>query len=588
MHLCHDAKRAISAQRRHEARGRSAVGARAVISVRHAGEGVTHWQKARTRKHAGNVPSGGSRGKLRRWYAVPMVSSLLLALVGCAGDDTNYTLHLNPVTVLNQAPLEDLDQVDVVLMGETGAVERFTLSAPDAGSTPSVSGLPPLEGTRVRVEGFRGGNLVMRGQTAALTVQDGLAEADVFVAETDAVAWLADLDDGLHLPVVAALGGGRFLIAGGATSNRTTGAGKATSDLRILSLAPPTEDLRVERIGEIPSYTDAKGNSQSGLMGATVTPLKVAGDHEGQILILGGSKVHPVADTGQTTATAVLFDPTSDTWEALDTEMSSPRSLHVAVENILGNVVIWGGIGQVNTRTYDIPLLAEIYSRSTGKFESVGPLAGLGFMGTASADLGTDGTLFCAGAWLDEDWSTSTVCGRVDLNGTEFASFPDVPKGVAGAAMVALEDGRVLLTGGGVSTGMFDTSTPIEATDAAWLYNPDTEQWGSLSSSMATPRAGHRMVVLADGRVLIVGGATTWSIATAPSTPLSCVELYDPLDGSFTSLNGCNSSDAGGGLQERAFEPQVAYDPDFGVLIVGGLTSEGTPGGKVSLFVPPE
>jgi hypothetical protein len=103
---------------------------------------------------------------------------------------------------------------------------------------------------------------------------------------------------------------------------------------------------------------------------------------------------------------------------------------------------------------------------------------------------------------------------------------------------------------------------------------------------MNMARAGHKMVLLADGRVLIVGGAESYNDTGGAANPVSCLELYDPTDGTFGIVDGCTTSDDSGGLPGRAYRPQVAYDPDYGALIVGGLGADGSAQSAVSLFVP--
>jgi hypothetical protein len=119
-------------------------------------------------------------------------------------------------------------------------------------------------------------------------------------------------------------------------------------------------------------------------------------------------------------------------------------------------------------------------------------------------------------------------------------------------------DGRVLVSGGWWwGEGNFDS---------AELYDPGLDQWTPVGS-MATPRSGHRSVLLQDGRVLVVGVR-----GFAPA------ELFDPRsqtwrltgneplahDGWF-SLNLVGATGrvllCGGGEQPGVLNRCELYDP---------------------------
>jgi hypothetical protein len=89
---------------------------------------------------------------------------------------------------------------------------------------------------------------------------------------------------------------------------------------------------------------------------------------------------------------------------------------------------------------------------------------------------------------------------------------------------------------------------PLSSTE---LYDPVTKAW-SPGAPMAIGRVGHAMVVLADGRVLVVGGTRDPAGA----------ELYDPFRDSWVAV---------GSVLPPRIAPAVGLLGDGGVLVAGGL-----------------
>jgi len=88
------------------------------------------------------------------------------------------------------------------------------------------------------------------------------------------------------------------------------------------------------------------------------------------------------------------------------------------------------------------------------------------------------------------------------------------PRG--GHTATLLQDGRVLIAGGGVNS--------LASIASAELYDPSTGAF-TAAGNMTTSRRGHIATLLQDGRVLIAGGYGTEASA----------ELYDPSTGTFTA-----------------------------------------------------
>lgn len=96
----------------------------------------------------------------------------------------------------------------------------------------------------------------------------------------------------------------------------------------------------------------------------------------------------------------------------------------------------------------------------------------------------------------------------------------NVPRSSAGAVLLA--NGKVLTVGGGNST--------VGVLASAELYDPATGMW-TPTGSMATQRVEHTTTLLPDGRVLVTGGSDTGISGSA----LGSAEIYNPATGTWSS-----------------------------------------------------
>jgi WD40 repeat protein len=108
-----------------------------------------------------------------------------------------------------------------------------------------------------------------------------------------------------------------------------------------------------------------------------------------------------------------------------------------------------------------------------------------------------------------------------------------------------LDDGKVLIVGGGVGPG-----------PTAEIYDPGLGTFAP-TGSLIVDRGGHRATKLVDGRVLITGGAAAWP------TPLNTAEIYDPSSGSFTLLAAA--------MNQARLEHTATLLSNGFVLITGGF-----------------
>jgi hypothetical protein len=111
-----------------------------------------------------------------------------------------------------------------------------------------------------------------------------------------------------------------------------------------------------------------------------------------------------------------------------------------------------------------------------------------------------------------------------------------------------LESGKVLLT------GSWSSESPITVLATAELFDPFTNTFAT-TGSMSTVRAMHSASLLADDKVLILGGVS-------PMFSVASAELYDPASGAFTHA---------GLLKEKRHFHTATLLPSGSVLVAGGV-----------------
>jgi hypothetical protein len=117
-------------------------------------------------------------------------------------------------------------------------------------------------------------------------------------------------------------------------------------------------------------------------------------------------------------------------------------------------------------------------------------------------------------------------------------------------AAVALEDGRVLLTGGTATAEVGGVQSSAE------IFDPRTYRF-TPTGSMTVRRQGHTATRLEDGRILVAGGTENIGFRTE----LASAEIYDPKTGRFTATGSMSTAREG---------HAATLLPDGRVLITGG------------------
>ena len=173
---------------------------------------------------------------------------------------------------------------------------------------------------------------------------------------------------------------------------------------------------------------------------------------------------------------------------------------------------------------------ATIFDPRTGTSvpAKLGPFAGP-LTGPAMLPL-PDGRLIVVGA--ENDTGTGpTMVGIFDPRSAHTTVIGDLPTNNFSQEYAVLPDGRLLIAGGADTSG-----SGFVAVASVYVYDPASGASFELGP-MLQPRVRQEMVVLRDGRVLIVGGAPAQGAGVD-------VELYDVALGRSVAIGTVHRSDA--------------------------------------------
>lgn len=194
--------------------------------------------------------------------------------------------------------------------------------------------------------------------------------------------------------------------------------------------------------------------------------------------------------------------------------MGVPRAAHTATTLAEGGVLVVGGFGAGE----DIPLgSAEVYQADAGRFAPVGAMT-TPRQSHAATPLPDGRVLITGGYGPDGPLGSAEV---YDPSGKRFSPIGSMGARRAGHEAVALPDGRVLVMGG--------VGPSFEFLATAELYDPEDGRF-STTGSMSVPRESHTATPLSGGRVLVAGGHAG---SREDLELYTSAELYDPRAGRF-------------------------------------------------------
>jgi Kelch motif len=214
---------------------------------------------------------------------------------------------------------------------------------------------------------------------------------------------------------------------------------------------------------------------------------------DGSVLVAGGSR------DGQPLDTAERYNPDNGTWVAAG-RMNLPRTQ--ATLTLLPDgraLAVGGGIeGGPDWRT---TASAEIFDPTTNTWTLAAPMSEA--RASQTATLLPDGEVLVAGGSTTYYGESGLVTADAEIynpksNSWRAAAPMGHPRYVFGAVLLA--NGKVLVAGGWYATSNSDPSHPT-----AEIYDPAKNLWTD-TGSMSNARAQFGLVRLRDGRVLAVGG----------------------------------------------------------------------------------
>jgi N-acetylneuraminic acid mutarotase len=242
----------------------------------------------------------------------------------------------------------------------------------------------------------------------------------------------------------------------------------------------------------------------------------------GKILICGG-----VNSSGNYIASAELYDPNTGQWTST-ASMTIPRVSHTATLLPDGKVLVVGGQTGACTTTST----AELYDPITGTWNLTGSLQNGTRAGHLAALLTTgalSGKVLVAGGYINQN--DGGCGGDAQLSSAELYD-PLSGTWANTSEMMIQRDfpiGAVLPNGSLLAIGKTQCC-PYKAINNAELYDPNTQLWTSTTNK--TTPANEKVVVLQNGKVLVVGGT---SGIQPTNVFVSSAEIFDPLNGTWAS-----------------------------------------------------
>jgi len=220
----------------------------------------------------------------------------------------------------------------------------------------------------------------------------------------------------------------------------------------------------------------------------------------GQVLVVGGSYVAtPVPGYRRS---AELYSPATEQWTLTDS-LATARASHTATLLPNGQVLIAGGY--TGALMFPYTSSAELYDPSSGAFTTVASMNSGRSEHTAT--LLPDGRVLVVGGRSKPAGSVIYLSSCEIYNPTAgtWSAASSLPAARADHTATLLADGRVLVVGGQNADGTFST---------ALIYDPAADEWVTVAAAMSGGRRNHSATLLLSGELFIAGGEGANVLAT--------------------------------------------------------------------------
>lgn len=319
-----------------------------------------------------------------------------------------------------------------------------------------------------------------------------------------------------------------------------------TLSLAFITIAPPA--TATPSAASVTPLGSTSGWLETGpLPGSIYLPYAVVTLHDGRVLAVASG-----AQPGQQAARASIYDQATNAWtQTSQMNLASGYGAPVVLDD--GNVLFTGGGLQADEDpdTFMTLSACQIYDPATNQWSSVAPM--LESHAEHTATLLADGSVLVVGGVTGRGESASISGATNDVerynpttNTWTRVGSEKTPR--ISRSVVLLRDGRVMVVSGNDGRAHYLSS--------AELFDPKTDSW-SLTAPMNDAHDGASATVLLDGDVLLAGGADDPSTAL----PLLSSEIYDPTTNSWSN---------GPRMATPRKDQAAVLLPSGKVLVVGG------------------
>jgi N-acetylneuraminic acid mutarotase len=319
--------------------------------------------------------------------------------------------------------------------------------------------------------------LIAGGITSQSATPAATASSELYNPSTGTWVAAAPMGSPRAGAVAVGLKNGDVLVAGGAQNSGATGA------YNTAEFYDPTTNV----------WT-ATANTMSSERGEFPTATLL---NDGDVLVAGG-----VDSTSAPQASADIYDPTTNSFTpAAEMEVGSTPEPRFGANAVLlnnGDVLVAGGVGPSTT-----PLAsALVYDPTTNTWTA--PLNAMSAPhGLAASGLLPDGDAIITGGESEAapTQATTTATDLYQPATNSFVPGPPIPGAPAIGGYATVGGGRLIVAGGVTVNGSMPAL--VAGTE---IYDPTTNSWDSLGA-LPEPLAGASLVTLANGQVLAAGGS---------------------------------------------------------------------------------